>query len=208
MCIASRSFVPAQASCGIVLCHIHPKKCYYNGRNRRDAINLCEIHCSNRFVHILWPDSGHMKPSNIKLRYHISHRFTNCVIHDESWKSENCMYITSSYCKTNDCLNYTNIFRLSTFRLILFWLFLNSNPCNMTQFDATSQDRVLQSQLTCIFTSQLEALRLNPVQFRNHKISVFFMNIACKIKHRLDFRHWAYSMKYAHSLRFVVFYHS
>ena len=97
------------------------------------------------------------------------------------------MYITSSYCKTNDCLNYTNKFRLSTCRLILFWLFLNSNTCNMTQFDATSQDRVLQSQLTYIFTSQLEALRLIPVQFRNHKISVFYMNIACKITTSLRF---------------------
>ena len=57
----------------------------------------------------------------------------------------------------------------------------------MTQFDATSQDRVLQSQLTCIFTSQLEALCLIPMQFRNHKISVYYVNIACKITTSLTF---------------------
>ena len=145
MCISSRSFVPAQASCGIVLCHIHPKKCYCNGRNRRDTINSCEIHCSNRCVHILWPDSGHMIPSNIQLRYLISHLFTNCVIHDESWKSENCMYSISSYCNINE------------------------------------------SQLSCIFTSQREALCLIPVQFRNHQIGVYHMNIACKITTSLRF---------------------
>ena len=47
--------------------------------------------------------------------------------------------------------------------------------------DAASQDRVSQSQLSCIFTvtSQREVLCLIPVQLRNHKIGVYYVNIAC-----------------------------
>ena len=106
-------FLPPQGLCGIILCHTHPKKCCYHGFNRQkvDAINSCEIHCSNRFVQIIWPDSAF------------------CY----TWR---VMEIRKFYVHHFELLYHKGLNKLrqniSTFRSILFWPFLNSNPFNMT----------------------------------------------------------------------------